>query len=71
MELDNSYSIEAKGKLTTKTSGAFQEIFGDADIVKPLRDFNGIVMPYNPMLNMNYQANYSNLSLIHISSPRD
>ena len=45
MDLDNSYSIEAKGRLTTKTSGAFQEIFGDADIVKPLRDFNGIVMP--------------------------
>ena len=65
MDLANSYSIEAKGRLTTKTSGAFQEIFGDADIVKPLRDFNGIVMPYNPMLNMNYQANYSNQTPIH------
>ena len=65
MDLDNNYSIEAKGKLTTKTSGAFQEIFGDAEIVRPLRDFNGIVMPYNPLLNVQYDANYSMQQPVH------
>ena len=65
MDLDNNYSIEAKGKLTTKTSGAFQEIFGAAENVRPLRDFNGIVMPYNPLLNVQYDANYSMQQPVH------
>tara|TARA_B100001287_G_C22654576_1_gene516997 strand:+ start:751 stop:1395 length:645 start_codon:yes stop_codon:yes gene_type:complete len=63
--MENTYSINAKGKLTTKTASAFTEIFGDADIVKPLREFNGIVMPYNPLLNIQYDANYSTQQPLH------
>ncbi len=63
--MDNSYSVNAKGKLVTKSGSAFTEIFGDADIVKPLREFNGIIMPYNPLLNIQYDANYSTQQPLH------
>lgn len=63
--MDNSYSVHAKGQITTKTSAAFKEIFGDAEIVKPLQEFNGIVMPYNPLLNIQYDANYSTQQPLH------
>ena len=62
---EESYSINAKGKLTTKTQSAFNEIFNDADIVKPLREFNGIIMPYNPLLNLQYDANYTTQEPLH------
>ena len=62
---DNGYSVHAKGKITTKTASAFNEIFGDAEIVNPLRDFNGIVMPYNPLLNIQHDANYSTQQPLH------
>ena len=61
----NTAKISAKGKLTTKTPAAFEEIFGGASIVKPLQQYNGIVMPYNPMLNLNYTANYSTQAPLH------
>lgn len=61
----NTAKVSAKGKLTTKSPAAFEEIFGGASIVKPLQQYNGIVMPYNPMLNLNYTANYSTQAPLH------
>jgi len=35
------------------------------DIMKPIRDTNGVIFPYTPQINVTYSANYENYDVTH------
>jgi len=38
---------------------------GDAGILAPLKNTNGVIFPYTPQISLNYAANYNNSELTH------